>query len=174
MFSPVGGGRAFERRPAFQRRTCGLRNPRLTRLTDQVSSIYRDGSSTERRIQGGTRSGRGQRPRKYTSLSAFTLWPVRVLHCRIHFGNCCTTYERSARQDESSQVVTIELQAAGMMPGGQRDVKFDASRRSRASRAHSRTCEALFVGAFQSSLGCMHETRSRAAAKLGVCTTQNN
>ncbi|PMD14296.1 hypothetical protein NA56DRAFT_711114 [Hyaloscypha hepaticicola] len=96
-------------------------------LSYKVSSIYRDGSSTERRIQGGTRSGRGQRSRKYTPLY-LRLRCGLLEFCIVVFLLPIAAQFMSAllRQDESSQVVPVELQAAGMMPGGHRDVNFDA------------------------------------------------
>ena len=60
-----------------------LLNPRLTRSTDKDSSIYRDGSSTERRIQGGARRGCLQRSRKYRP---FRICAVALyLNCIIVF-----------------------------------------------------------------------------------------
>jgi hypothetical protein len=178
MLSPVGGGRAFECRPAFQRRTCGLRNPRLTRLTDKVSSIYRNGSSTERRIQGGTGSGCGQRSRKYTAFYLHLRCGLLLEFCIIVFILAIAAQLMVALNNNSTvrKLLRVSSRRARIMPGGKRDVSFDAFQKITSKTCTSRTCRPPFVGAFHSWLGCMHETRSRAAAQshagtnLGVCT----
>jgi hypothetical protein len=53
-----------------------------------------------------------------------------------------------------------------MMPGGHRDVNFDAFQKITSKPCALEDVEGPpFVGAFHSWLGCMHETRSRAAAQ---------